>query len=329
MEVVRDLTTLKDKPEFYLQNTTEDGNPVIRALVQTPREIDYGDVGGGRYEYTEEAIRNAIGGLVGYQVEDEQHDGTSDKSFATVVNSGYCPDYGGYVDVEVFKPEYFDVVKNIAKNIENGILPKKRFSTEVKVKNALPKGDNRYKITDMFYDGLIWTKKPRDQDTGICSVKLNKKSTEPFRSENMTDEKLKQLEKDYTELKTKYGKLEEDYTNGGTAYKALSTKYKDGKQLYEKAKDEIEDLTGQLKPIWEAEETERVEMLNKIVENADEDSQKVLRKSLENQSKDELTVLYNGIKPAGKGAVRKPKKKTATDDEPTVDEVLKAFGRIK
>jgi len=134
---------------------------------------------------------------------------------------------------------------------------------------------------------------------------------------------------EYESLKTKYEKLEEDYTNGGAAYQALSTKYKDGKTLYEEAQTEIADLTGQLKPIWTAEETERVAMLNKIVENADEDSQKVLRKSLENQSKEELTVLYNAIKPAGKGAVRKPPKKTETDEEPTVDEVLKAMGRIK
>jgi len=69
-------------------------------------------------------------------------------------------------------------------------------------------------------------------------------------------------------------------------------------------------------------------MLNKIVENAEEDKQKVLRKSLENQSKDELTILFNAMAPTSKGATRKPPKKTRTDNEPTVEEVLKAFGRL-
>lgn len=320
--------SLKNKPEFYLHNTTEDGNPIIRSLVQTPRTIDYGDVGSGKYEYTEQGIRNAISGLIGYQVEDEQHRGTGDKSFATVIDSGYCPDYGGYVDLEVFKPEYHDLMHNIAKNIENGLPPKKGFSTEVKVKDVIEVGDNSYKITDMDYDGLIWTKTPRDPDTGICSVKLNKKSLpKNSRRNKMTEEKTMPLA-EYVALETRLNKLQEDYTAGESAYKKLAKKYEEGESLYGNAQTEIEDLKGQLAPVWEADETERQEMLNKIVENTGEDEQKVLRKSLENQSKEELKVLLNAIKPSEKGVVRKPTHKTKEEDELTVEQVRKMFGRI-
>jgi len=305
VEVVRDLTT--KHRDLFLYNESKDGNPTVTALVQTPRIIDYKDIGEGRWGYKEEAIRNAITSLIGYQVEDEQHQGTGDKSFATITNAGYCPKYnGGYVEMEVFRPEYHDLMRNIAENMEKGIPPKKGFSTEVLVKNAVPEGDH-YDITDMKYNGLIWTKKARDPDTGICSVKLNKKSIKPFiRSDKMTEDKFKKLQEDYTALEGRFQKLEKDYKDGGAAYQKLAKEFKYGKELYQKSQDEIEDLKSQLKPIWEQDETERIEMLNKIVENAEEDKQKVLRKSLENQSKDELTILFNAMAPTGKGATRKP-----------------------
>ena len=303
--MVRDLTT--KHRDLFLYNESKDGNPTVTALVQTPRIIDYKDIGEGRWGYKEEAIRNAITSLIGYQVEDEQHQGTGDKSFATITNAGYCPKYnGGYVEMEVFRPEYHDLMRNIAENMEKGIPPKKGFSTEVLVKNAVPEGDH-YNITDMKYNGLIWTKKARDPDTGICSVKLNKKSIKPFiRSDKMTEDKFKKLQEDYTALEGRFQKLEKDYKDGGAAYQKLAKEFKYGKELYQKSQDEIEDLKSQLKPIWEQDETERIEMLNKIVENAEEDKQKVLRKSLENQSKDELTILFNAMAPTGKGATRKP-----------------------
>ena len=327
--MVRDLTTLKNKPELFISGESEDGNPIITSLVQTPIQIDYKDIGEGKYNYKPEAIENAIKGLIGYQIEDEEHQGTGDKSFATIIDGGYCPDYGGYTKSEVFKPEYHDLIKNIAKNMENGINPKKGFSTEAKIKEVIEVGENEYDIIDMDYDGLIWTKRPRDPNTRICSVKLNKKSIKPFiRSEKMTEDKLKKLQEDYTTLEGRFQKLEKDYKDGGAAYQKLAKEFKDGKELYQKSQEEIKDLTSQLEPIWEQDETERVEMLNKIVENAEEDKQKVLRKSLENQSKDELTILYNAMAPSGKGATRKPPKKTKTDNEPTVEEVLKAFGRL-
>ena len=328
MEVVTNVTT-QTKQDLFLYNANPDGNPIVTALVQTPRIIDYKDVGEGKWKYKEESIRNAITDLIGYQVEDEQHKGTGDKSFATITNAGYCPKYnGGYVEMEVFKPEYHDLMRNIAENMEKGIAPKKGFSTEVLVKKAIPEGDH-YDITDMKYNGLIWTKEARDPDTGICSVKLNKKSIQPFlRSDKMTEDKLKKLQEDYDTLNGRFQKLEQDYQTGGAAYKKLATEFKEGKNLYQTAQSEIDDLKAQLTPIWKKDETERIEMLNKIVENADEDSQKVLRKSLENQSKEELTVLFNAMAPTSKGATRKPPKKTRTDNEPTVEEVLKAFGRL-
>lgn len=324
------MTTLKNKPTFFLSNESKDGNPIITSIVQTPRQIDYKDTGGAKYNYKPSAIENAIKGLIGYQIEDEQHRGTGDKSFATIIDGGYCPDYGGYVKSEVFKPEYHDLMKNIAKNMENGIFPKKGFSTEVKVKDLIEVDENEYDIIDMDYDGLIWTKNPRDPDTGICSVKLNKKTLPtPQRSEKMTDVKKIPLA-DYEALETKYKKLEEDYTNGESAYTKLAKEYKTGKELYTQAQTEIEDLTGQLKPIWEQEEQERVDILNKIVENAKEEEQDGLRKSLENQSKETLTVLHNAMTPNDKGAVVKPRTPPKDDEEEfTAEEVRRMMGRIK
>lgn len=151
MEVVTNVTT-QTKQDLFLYNANPDGNPIVTALVQTPRIIDYKDVGEGKWKYKEESIRNAITDLIGYQVEDEQHKGTGDKSFATITNAGYCPKYnGGYVEMEVFKPEYHDLMRNIAENMEKGIAPKKGFSTEVLVKKAIPEGDH-YDITDMKYN---------------------------------------------------------------------------------------------------------------------------------------------------------------------------------
>lgn len=332
MEVVTTVTTnkkTKNKASF-LFNESEKGNPIVTALVQTPKTIDYKDVGGGKYRYTREGIEHAIKGLVGYQVEDEQHKGTGDKSFATITNGGYCPEWnGGYVEMEVFKPEYHELMRNIAENMEKGINPKKGFSTEVQVKNAEPEGNDEYTITNMEYDGLIWTKQPRDEDTGICSVKLNKKSVKPFiRRDKMTDEKLLKLQADYTELEGKYKKLEEDYTKSGKAYEKLADEYKTGKELYGDLEGEVKDLKGQLEPIWEATEKERVEVLDKVVENAKEDERETLRKSLENKSKEELTILLNAMQPTAKGVVHKPPTPTIDDDDDglTTKDVLEITG---
>lgn len=328
MEVVTTVTTktYKDKPELFLSNTSEDGNPIITALVQTPRIIDYSDIGEGEYEYTDSAIRNSITDLIGYQVEDEEHKSGSDKSFATITNAGYCPDYGGYVEMEVFKPEYHDLMQNIAKNMEKGVMPKKRFSTEVFLKDTTPLGDNKYRIDSMGMDGLIWTKMPRDDNTGICSVKLNKKSIENNRRDKMTDGKVKEQTvslEDYMTLETKYRKLKEDYSEGSKAYETLMGKFKEGKGLYDETLTEVEDLKGQLKPIWEAEEQERTSLLEKVVANAKEDEQEGLRKSLENQSKEELTILLNAMAPANKGAVKKPAQKKSKEEDLTVEQVWK------
>lgn len=320
--------TLTDQLLFHMEEEDKDDtNPVITAVVQTPVTLDYGDVGGGEYTYTPEAIENAIKGLIGYQIEDEQHRGTGDKSFATIIDGGYCPEYGGYIKAEVFKPEYHDLMRNIAKNMENGIIPKKGFSTEVNVREANQLADDKYQITRMDYDGLIWTKRPRDSNTGICSVKLNKKTLPtPQRRNKMSDEKTVPFA-DYEALERRFKQLEKDYATGESAYTKLVEEYKKGKSKFKTLQEEVTDLKGQLEPIWEANEEARTDVLNKIVENAKEEDQKVLRKSLENQSKEELEVLLNSMAPAQKGAVRKPAKAEPTEEELTVDQVMKIMGR--
>ena len=53
--------TLTDQLLFHMEEEDKDDtNPVITAVVQTPVTLDYGDVGGGEYTYTPEAIENAI-----------------------------------------------------------------------------------------------------------------------------------------------------------------------------------------------------------------------------------------------------------------------------
>ena len=37
--MVRDLTTLKNKPELFISGESDDGNPIITSLVQTPKQM--------------------------------------------------------------------------------------------------------------------------------------------------------------------------------------------------------------------------------------------------------------------------------------------------
>lgn len=82
--------------DLILINDDKDENPKYRILVQTPGELDYSDIGIGKINYKEEAIKEAMSSLVGYDIVDEltEHErklGIKPKSFAHIYNTDYCP----------------------------------------------------------------------------------------------------------------------------------------------------------------------------------------------------------------------------------------------
>ena len=257
------INSMKDGHDLILINGGS--KPQYRALVQTPSVLNYKDLGYDvDIEYTEEAIKKSINELVGFQIHDETLNtharikGNSPIAFADIVNAGYCPNYGGYVDFEVFRPEYEVLMTNAFENAQKGIQTKQGFSTEVGSR-VIKKDDGTFKTKDIEYRGLVWTNKPRDSSAQVCDILLN--SEFDFKGDdNLTKIEIEEEElngykakiQKLTELEDKFDKLEAALTKG--------------KDLYDKAQSKITELTDTLNPFLEAQETQKAELINSILE---------------------------------------------------------------
>lgn len=258
------LNSMKEGQNLILINGGS--KPRYRALVQTPGVLNYEDMGMGDFEYTEEAIKGAMNSLVGTQIFDDtlpnhaKVQGQTPIPFADVVTGGYCPNYGGYIDFDVFRPEYVPTMENAFDKLNNGLKVKQGFSTEPIISKTEKVADDNYKIHEMTYDGIVWTNRPRDPKAQLCDVILNNSKFDFKGDDNLTKIEIEQ--EDYDALKAKAAKadqLEEDYSKGEQLYNK-------GKELYNKAQTKITELTDTLNPFLEAQETQKTELINSILE---------------------------------------------------------------
>jgi len=337
MKEGQDLIRLaNDNPEYT-------DNPRYRALIQTPRVIDYSNVGLPSFEYTETAIKEAVKGLIGSQIEDEAHHSGGDRSFATIYNAGYNPDYGAYVDFEVFRDEYKPVFQNIYKNLENGVIPKKKFSTEVTAHEVREEGD-RYKILRMDYDGLVWTKFPRDPDTGLCHVNLNNnfEGDDTLTDKNKSDEMIPKSE--YNALESKYKDIKQELEDLKAKYQEGEVSYKEGKNLYQTLQDKYHDLKDKYKDVKtklddyiQIEKKEAENLTNSIIESYPEYDRESVKETLQGMDLSQLRLFNShqrrdhGLDNSGKGATSKPqsKKDKLSEEEKQAIELINSRKRRK
>lgn len=330
--------SMKQGEPFILLNSETD-NPVYRVLVQTPDELPAHDIGIDSVKYDEEGIKQAIGGLLGEYVYDRSQDNHSrlrnpktPNKFAQVVNTGYCPNYGGYTDWEVFDSTYVPLIEQALNSRNKGLPVKEGPSTEVVPKSVEKYGNNSIKFKDFKYNGLIWDKNPRDKATGVCNVVLNSIPEELKGDGNLTDKEivsinkeeydsLKQIKADYEELGPKYKQLDEDYKKGETLYN-------EGKTKYEDLKVEEGKLREQLIPIWTKEGEVKEQMVNSILERVPEAEREAKRKDFEAMTPAQLegVMVLNSMEvPTGAGGIIEG----TNPPTPTMTEEEKQFQQIK
>lgn len=302
------------KPFILLNNTDE--NPVYRVLVQAPNELEASDMGLNKIKYAEDGIKEAIDGLLGEYVYDKSQsnhgklrDGVSnEKKFAQIVNTGYCPEYGGYTDWEVFDKDYVPLIEQALNSRQKGLPVKEGPSTEIKPRAGEKYGDNSLLLTEFDYNGIVWDKNPRDPMAGVCSVVLNS-LPDKIGGDNVTDEivkinkdkydRLVKAENDFKELKPVHEQLKTDYADGEKAYN-------NGKKLYDDLKKEEADLKKQLIPVWTQQGELKEQMLNSIMEKIPEAEREVKRPEFEKMDIKDLenVMILNSMEvPTGGGGV--------------------------
>lgn len=331
---------MKLKQLTLLTNDDNTDNPTYRVLVQTPGPLEYPELDGIQIDYKEEAIREAMPGLIGHDVIDEltEHErslGITPKAFATITDTGYCPEYGGYADIEVWHPDYKPVFENMHRNLEKGIVSKRKFSTELQPTQLTETEQDKYYDLDGFsYDGMVMTTNPRDTQTGLCRVMLNtNKIKEVTEATIMAEDKTEMKEITIDEYQTLVGVQ--------TQHEELQAKYEEGKKMYDSLKPEDfeeyqelakekDDLYQQLLPVWTQQGQIREELVNSLVEKLPEDEQETAREKFTTMDTDTLTILQNSLKdvaPEPKGAVPTgTEQKEEEEDELTVEEAMKQLG---
>jgi hypothetical protein len=300
-------------------------------LVQTPEELEASDMGFDKIKYDETGIKNSINGLLGEYIYDKSQsnhsksrDGTvNETKFAQVVNTNYCPKYGGYVDFEVFNHDYVPLMEQALNSRMNGLPMKEGPSTEMLPKSGEKYDDNSLLLTEWEYNGIVWDKNPRDPLAGVCSVVLNS-LPENIGDDNVTD-KIELTKDEYDALKLKEQELDElkpKYVKGEELYN-------EGKKLYEDLQKEEGELREQLIPIWTEQGELKEQMLNSILERVPEAEQKTMKEKLEEKDFSTLKdmMILNSIEmPKGGEGVVDGAKPPKNPDELTEEEYMKGLG---
>ena len=294
--------SMKSGAPLILLNSASE-NPVYRVLVQTDKELPAYDMGLNKIRYDQEAINNALNGLLGQFVYDETQSahnhqingGQAGHKFAKVVNSGFCPEYGAYTDWEVFDKGYIPLMNQYHDSWKRGLPIREGPSTELRVKEAQKYGDNNAEVTDMEYTGVVWIDNPRDNGLGVCSVVNSIK--EVLGDDNLTD-KVEISKNEYDELiqaKKDKKTAEEELETLKTDYKKGEGLYERGKTAFEKIKTELGEVKDQLKPFLEAQKTEKAALINSILEEDKKADKEELEKLDFNEVK-KITVINSIIK---------------------------------
>lgn len=283
------------EPLIQLENKDK---PVYRLLVQTPTELPAHDMGLDKIRYEPEGIKKAINGLLGEYVYDKSQSHHTSKrnkpnnehKFSQVINTGYCPDYGGYVDLEVFDNDYIPLMEQALDSRSKGLPVREGPSTEMIPRAGERYGDNNLLLTEWDYNGIVWDKNPRDTGTGVCSTVLNSIPDDIMGDDNVTD-KIEIQKTEYDELlrlKSDKETLEEDYEKGRGLYAK-------GKELYENLLAEAEDLKTQLIPVWTAQEEEKIQLVNSLIEIVPEAEQEDMKAFYEAKPYTELEIIGKQI----------------------------------
>lgn len=333
------VNSMKEGQAFILLNS-ETENPVYRVLVQTPDELPAQDMGYESVQYDSNKIKDAMDSLLGEYVYDKTQSNHGrlregvkpEHKFAQVVNTGYCPSYGGYTDWEVFDHDYVPLIEQALNSRNKGLPLKEGPSTEMNPLAGVTDKDNNLKLTDWQYNGLVWDKNPRDKSTGVCNVVLNSIPENIKGDGNLTDKEivsiskeeydsLKQVKADYGELEPKYKQLDEDYKKGEELYNK-------GKTKYEELKEEEGKLREQLIPVWTKEGEVKDQMVNSIMERVPEAEREAKRKDFEAMTPAQLenVMILNSLElPTGAGGIVDG----SNPPSPTMSEEEKQYLKIK
>jgi hypothetical protein len=299
---------MKQGLPFILLNNTDE-NPVYRILVQTPEELPAQDMGYESIKYGEDGIKGAINGLLGEYVYDKSQsnhgklrDGVSnEKKFAQIVNTGYCPQYGGFTDWEVFDKDYVPLIEQALNSRQKGLPVKEGPSTEIKPIAGEADDNGNLLLTEWEYNGIVWDKNPRDVNTGVCSVVLNS-LPKSIGGDNVTDEIVKINKTEYDELMQAKGELDELKPQ----HEQLKTDYADGEKQFKDLKKEENALREMMIPHWEKETELKTEMLNSIMEKIPEAEREAKRPEFEKMDIKDLenVMILNSMEvPTGDGGV--------------------------
>ncbi len=287
--------------QLILINAEDDSdkNPVYRVLVQTPGELDYPEYG-ITVNYPSKGIEEAMKSLDGLHVKEEPNEheralGVTPPPFGEIMNTGYCPEYGGYVDIEVYNDGYKPVFERMKNNLENGRPVRNKFSTELAPldpKNPedymIKTGENKYDLNKWKYTALEMTNRARDKKTGLCSVLVNSKD---FKGDDKVTDEIKLTKTEYDELlqaKTDLATLQGKYNEGKELYENL--KPEDFKE-YQELLTEKNDLFTQLVPVWTAAGEQKLELVNSLIEKLPEDEQKAAKERFEKMDIADLKLV--------------------------------------
>jgi hypothetical protein len=335
---------MKDGQPLILLNSTEEQHPTYRALVQTDKELPGYDKGLDKIRYNAEGIKKAMPSLLGEDVWDTTSNGhdrnegkSNSKRFGKVVKEGYCPNYGGYVDIEVYDPEYIPILNNMLDSVKRGLPLKTGFSTEIDNDYKAQKyGDNSVEITDWMFDGLVLANKPRDTTAQLCGVVLN--SLETKLEDDILTDKIDVIElnkADYDAFKSKEQELEDlkpRYNDVLEKSKAGKEQYMKEQEEFIKLKAEKDALFEQLVPVWTKQGEQKAEMVNSILERIPEAEREDKKVDFEEMSVKQLGTIINtlpaaeperGIQNGGVGSGRKPAEE---DDIISEEDYYKGLG---
>ena len=268
--------------------------------IQSSDELPAYDMGLDKIQFTEDAIKKGLNDLIGTFMYDEtasQHNKKQNpemrgRKVAKITDTIYCNNKGGFVTVEPFDGEFEETLKQALDNRERGLPTHEGPSTELNANDGEMYGNNNLKITDLSYNGLVWTDNPRDAGLGVCSV-INNSINELLEDDILTDE-IKLSKTDYDDLV----KMKDEYMNLKPEY---IKEYNELKIELDELKTEKDDLYKQLVPVWTAEEGEHLELVNSILEVVPEAEREDKKELFKEMKTDQLKVIINSIQNQERG----------------------------
>ena len=284
--------------------------PVYRLQVQTSNELPAHDMGYDKIKFNETAIQKGVHKLVGSFMWDESQSAHNKRvnpemrgrKVAKVVNEGYCPNYGGYVDVEVFDDSFAKTMEQALDNRQRGLPVKEGPSTELNALDGKKYGDNNLEVTNFEYNGLVWTDNPRDTNLGVCSIINN--SIENIKEDNLMVDELKINKEEYDALVLAKTEKEQEAERLKTELEEGKGLYTKGKEAFDKAMTELKDLKSQLIPVWESQEQEKATVVNSLLERIPEAEKEAKRKEFEGKELGDLKFIVNSLPLVGNGTQR-------------------------